>query len=379
MKIAKIYIVGQIGNSYNDDGTIATKGVELQDVIEQVAINKDAEGYETYITSLGGSVRVGKLIAKYIGSLPNNTTIARRECASMGTEIHLAVPVANRKIEAGTDYFIHNPLMQGVSGNAAELTELAEMIKESEVEMLKMYVNATGLSKDAVSGLMNQETSLTSEQCLSMGFVSEVLPAQELKAVAFFDKPKTNTIIDMGKVETFIDKAIAKAFGGLRKDLKIGSVETQAELDAEKAAADLLAAGGVDFTVAEGVLHLESTEVGAVATIEGQPVHEGSYTAGDGTVITIDAESKVVEVKAVEADEVATLKAEIETLKKQNEEANAEFEAKLATEIDALKSQIGSSFVPKQAAAVFTKKKDEPKSIVADAADRKKLYKPIKA
>jgi len=43
MKKAIINITGQIGNTYNEDGTVLVKGVELQDVVAQVEEAKKAD------------------------------------------------------------------------------------------------------------------------------------------------------------------------------------------------------------------------------------------------------------------------------------------------------------------------------------------------
>lgn len=370
MKKAQIYITGQIGNSYNKDGTIAIKGVELQDVVAQVEEAKKAdatiEGYDVIIKSLGGSIRVGKLIAKYVKSLPNCTTIADTECASMGTEIHLAVAKENRKIISGTKYSIHNPLMANVSGNALELEQMAEMIKENEKDMAKMYVSATGLSKDAVTGLMNQETSLTPEQCVTMGFCSEILPAPKLNAVAFFE-PKTNN-----NLMKSIKELIEASFASFRKDLKI----------AEVAPANPPATAKVmNHTITEGELSIEMAgevcAIGDKVSLNGTQAPAGDYTLEDGAVITVDEAGLVSNVKEVAApDEMALLKAENETLKTTISTMQAEFEATLATAMTDLKAQIGSSFVPASGQSRFANTRSNVTKSVKELADeRKALYK----
>ncbi|MES2397949.1 MAG: ATP-dependent Clp protease proteolytic subunit [Bacteroidota bacterium] len=368
MKKAKIYITGQIGNTYNDDGTVLVKGVELQDVVAQVEDAKKAdatiEGYDVFINSLGGSIRVGKLIAKYVKSLPNCFTIADSECASMGTEIHLSQPIASRKIIAGTRYSIHNPLMANVSGNASELVELAEMIKENEKDMARMYVSATGLTKDAVTGLMNQETSLTPEQCVTMGFCSEILPSPKLNAVAFIDKPNNNSL--MKTVKEMVDSA----FAAFRKDMKIADVAVEIPAVAAEKTKEYTTDKGVVVITMKG----EVGAIGDVVTVDGVPATEGVYTAEDGTVIEVDAAGLVVsiETKEEEVSEVATLKAEIESLKSANATMATEFEATLQTSMDELRGQIGSSFVPKEGQAKFANTKKVADKSVSELANEKK-------
>src|SRR3989304_4220428 len=193
MKEAKINITGQIGTSYNEDGSVKEKGVELQDIVSQVEANKDAEKKIFIITSGGGSVQTGKAIAKYISSISGAETVANKLCASIATEIHLSVPLERRSVVAGTQYFLHAPLLNNINGNADELIQMAEYVKETEKEMLSMYVKATGMDKSAIEGLMKQETSLTPEQCVQLRFASKIIPEIdtrkiEAKIIAFFDK-----------------------------------------------------------------------------------------------------------------------------------------------------------------------------------------------
>lgn len=368
--IGHIYINGQIGNSYNDDGSVAVKGIELQDVVTQAEANKGAEVLNVHITSKGGSIRVGKLIAEYISKLPNAITIAEKECASMGTEIHLAVPLANRKIQKGTEYFVHSPLMQGVSGNADELNDMADYIREAEKEMLSMYCKATGLDKAAMSGLMKQETSLTDEQCISLKFASEILPITELKAVAFLDKPKTNKSFEQmekslsKKMETMFSNLVAKLKGEKEPEVKAMDIETD-----------------------KGQLSIEGELVeGSVCMLDGAIAPEGDYTQTDGTVITVGAEGKITAVKAVEAEAtIEEVKAELEKVKTENATMKAEFETKLndevkklETEIVAFKKTVKSNYTPPAAAAAFRKPAGagSPEKTTAELrAERKALYK----
>jgi ATP-dependent protease ClpP protease subunit len=127
---AHIYIEGQIGSSYKEDGTVDVRGVELQDVISQVRKNTEAETIVCHITSPGGSVDVGRKIAQYFASLPNLHTLAEIQCASIATEIHLSVPNERRKVVAGTSYLIHQPMFSFQRGIALNKDELASMSTE---------------------------------------------------------------------------------------------------------------------------------------------------------------------------------------------------------------------------------------------------------
>ena len=339
--IGHIYINGQIGS------TETQKGVELQDVIMQVEANKEALQLIIHINSNGGSVRVGKLIADYISKLPNAVTIAEKFCASMGTEIHLSRPIYQRKIEAGCDYFIHCPLIDGISGNADELQEAADYIRQTEAVMLNMYHKATGLDKSALSGLMKQETSLTPEQCISLGFASEIVMPLELKAVAFIEESKL--IKNQNKEEMNLKERIAKAM----------AVLTENEVKAMTIATD----NGVLSFASEG----EIPEIGESVMLEdGSEAPDGTYTAESGIQIVVVG-GMVAEIIEAEVVDVEALKSEIETLKAQLEASNAkveEIEAEAVRQVEeaviAAKAQIKSNFEPKAEKPQF---RQEPKEL----------------
>lgn len=336
--IGHIYINGQIG-SYND-----VIGVELQDVVVQAEANKDADFIHVHIDSPGGSVLTGGLISDYIGSLDNTITIAENLCGSIATQIHLSVPLERRKIVQGTKYFIHNPLLEGVTGNADDLTDAAEFVKKYEREMAAMYVKNTGAEKSAIEGLMKAETSLTDEQCKSLNFVSEVLPKNEIKAVAFIETKKEKKQINLDM--TSIKKMILDGFKDIRAELNINK---EPEVKATTLSTDK---GDISFQ-SEGAL----PEVGEAVTIDGQPTGEGDYLLADGTVIKVSAESTVTEIIPVEAEATKEeLQAKIEELETAAVTREKEFKNELESEITALKRDITSNYEPKAEVKDFKKR-----------------------
>ena len=342
MIIGNIYITGVIGSNEG------SKGVELQDVVLQVEANKGAECFHIHINSPGGSVNTGRLIAEYISKLENAVTIATGLCGSIATEIHLSVPLLNRKIIAGTKYFIHNPLLQDVSGNASELQKASEFVKVYEKEMLQMYVKRTGTDKAAIEGLMNAETSLTDEECKALGFVSEVISKPELKAVAFLDKEiikNENKLIDMSK----ITEEIKQGFANLKAELGLKKPEVKAGM----------------LTTDNGELSYESEgelpEVGEVVMLGEEVAPEGVYTDENGTMVTVVADGVVDSVVLAEEEEtIEALKLKLEEQANANAEEMEALRTSFTEQMDALKVEIGSNFIPKAEKKVFAKKVVKP-------------------
>lgn len=354
--IANIYIKGQIGNTYDNDGNISKKGVEVIDVVEQLSHFDNPERINVYINSEGGYVDAGRQIAQVISQLPNCYTIASELCASIATEIHLAVPLQNRLIEKGATYMIHNPLFMGVSGDAEALKQMSESIKKTESEMESMYAKATGLSKEILSGLMQVETHLTDEQAVRLNFASQIIPKMERKAVAYFNNQNKN---------------MKKSFSE-RLALAMAVLTGTEEPNGRNAVA-------MEIPTDKGLLvtPFDDLMVGDEAMIDGAPATDGEYTAENGQIIVV-VDGLVAEIKEAVApadDEVASLRAEIETLKAENESQKAQIvehstiaETALAKLEELAKK--GSSFVPPAKAVAFRKVNEPVKETYEERKER---------
>ena len=375
MESANIYITGQIGTSYNPDNSVKQKGVELQDVISQVEKNKEAKVKKFIITSEGGSVQVGKAIAAYVSSIKDAITIADQFCASIATEIHLSVPIDNRLIVAGTEYFIHAPLMVNVNGNADELNLMADYVKEAEKEMLSMYVKATGMDKAAIEGLMKQETSLTDVQAVELHFASKIIPSIEGNAahvnkniIAFFDKKQNTNNENTNQMKSFATELTEK-FEAFKKIVaeKLGILEAIWKEEKTK-----------DGKVFKVEMAGDQFAIGDTVTDEsGAPTPNASYELSNGSVIKTNAESKISEISTpkpnASSEEVSALKAELEKAKKENEELK-NVSLSIQAKMDVLAKSITSVGKPNtEASAQFRKRNvaTDKEASLADLAAKK--------
>lgn len=336
---AHIYIEGQIGTSYKEDGTIDVKGVELQDVISQYRKNADAEKVIAHIISQGGHVDVGRKIAAYLGSLPNVYTLAEIQCASIATEIHLSVPKERRHVAQGTSYLIHQPMFsfqRGIALNKDELATMSTEIGHTQAEMVNNYAKATGMDKVSLELLMQQETALTPEQCVEFGFASEIVTNAAV-AVALI-KPKQNLPIDT-----------------MKKEIEAMRLQI-AQLIAGKA----IKAVALDLTTLEGtkvvvVTEAESPKVGdAVTDSEGKPVADGEHLFEKIKVVTVDGViTEIMEVEVVANPEAEALAAELATLKAEREAEQTAL-AELQKEFTQL-AKLSSTYKPAAQKVAFRK------------------------
>jgi ATP-dependent protease ClpP protease subunit/regulator of replication initiation timing len=370
--IGNVYIKGQIGNSYDENGIVTKMGVELIDVVSQVQGLGEVDTINVHIDSEGGYVEVGRSIAQFLSSLGNVNTIAENLCASIATEIHLSVPLNNRFIQEGTSYIIHNPFLMNVTGDASALEEMSKNIKETESEMINNYAKATGVSKEALSGLMKIETSLTTDQCLKLNFASAIVPKQQQRAVALiYNKQQTN-------MKKPLMERVALAMSILKGEEIIATVErNQLAMMVETDKGNL-------------ELPFDDIQVGDTAMLEdGTVAPDGTYLTSEGATIVIldglvseymEAEAHELELSSMPTqEEIDTLMAENEALKLENEALKLELDKAngLAETVVAKMEElakVGSNYTPPAQATVF-REIENPKTIKQQMAERKLISK----
>lgn len=317
-----IYINGQIGS------TPEQTGVELIDIIQQVKSQSGATSFRVHINSEGGVVDTGFDIFNYLKSLQVPiTTIGSGLVASIATVIFMAGD--SRILTNGTEFMIHSP-MGGIDGTADQIAEYAESVRDCENKLIKFYTNQTGLSSDALAPLLRNETWLTGEQAISLGFATA--QNEPILAKAFINLKTNMTKEDKSWIESKFE-AILNSF----KKPVVNII--------------LQDANGVSIEfpeVAEG----ETPAIGAMANVDGQPA-EGEYIMPDGSTYVF-AGGTLAEIREAEEDkanqEVEELKrqlAEKEAALEANSKTIAEQEAKITNivkEVKELKAGITSRF-----------------------------------
>lgn len=305
--IGNVHIIGQIGTTYKGDGTVDVKGVELVDVVSQIEPLIGYDVINVWINSGGGLVSVGNDIHNYLSNIPNVVTIADGFCASIATKIHLSAPIHNRKVVAGTQYMIHNPLLPEITNaNVNDLKDVIEVLEPMQKDLVKTYVDATGTSKEAIQSLMNVEASLTDEQLISLGFVSEIINKVQLKAVAFVDSENVkNKKADMNKSNIKLS-LYAKAMAMVKGREVVAVIQEVSQGTIETPFSDIM--------------------VGDPIMLGTEPAPADTYTLDDGTQLVVVEAGIVGEIvtPSGESVEYTELQAEIVDLKAQIEDLKAQ-------------------------------------------------------
>lgn len=319
-------MIGQI----NIKGIIG-KDVSLADIISQANKIKDASGYKVILNSVGGSVKVGKDIYNYLKSLglPIDM-VGVDKVASIATIIFMAG--TTRRVEKGTRFFIHLPNAPQIeNATSQDLEDYSKELKKIEIEVIQFYVENTGITKEGIEPMLQDETFLDSEQLFNMGFttVNDSIP---LEAVAYLDEnkfKKKKIMTDTKKEQANnIMAMIAKFFKGAASEMKMVLTADQKELDFPDLGED------------------DPIVVDSKATIDGAPA-EGEIVLADGRTLVFEA-GAVKEIKEASTDgdddseEVEALKEEIKTLKA-SAVANAEKETAQETKLETVETELKAS------------------------------------
>ena len=302
----KIYIDGRIG-----------KEVTLESVRNQVLALGDIDVLNVDINSGGGDVDEGYAIHDYLVTLGIQVnTKAVGICASIATVILLAGD--QRSMLPNAELMIHNPWIDpNKPMGARELEDLASHMREAEEKLANFYSSKLGSKTKEISELMNVETRMNLTSAKSIGFIN----AQSNNYKVF----ASVKLKDMDKKESLIKDIQAK----LSKLLK-GEETPQA----------------AEIALADGTIVAIDSEDGefvgkSITLADGNPLEDGTYDLEDGRKLTVSEGmvSEVMEAEEGDSEEVAALKAEIETLKatalegasalEEAEKVNAEMKASI--------------------------------------------------
>jgi ATP-dependent Clp protease protease subunit len=196
--ILKIY--GDIGSTENPEN------ISAQSVVEFLDQNKDATGITVKINSRGGDVQEGWAIADLLMTSGKKiTTVGEGKIYSIATIIFLAGQ--DREMMANADGLIHNPFIPPFTladqYESGDLIKIAESLKQEEAKILDFYVSRTGSPKEKLAEYMSNDTKLSAEDMLSLGFATKII--EPVKAYAYYNFKK-QFIMDEKDVKTFGEK-----------------------------------------------------------------------------------------------------------------------------------------------------------------------------
>lgn len=339
--VLKIY--GAIGEQSPMDEMFSGDMVSAKTVSEFLDQNTDATEITVKINSPGGDVQEGWAIHDLlVNSGKKIKTIGEGKVYSIATIVFLAG--SEREMLKNADGIIHNPYIPPytLAGQyeSDDLLKIAESLQQEEEKILNFYVEKTGADKAKIAELMSEDTKLSAEDMVQLGFATKVV--EPIKAYAYY-KPKINSIMDekafFEKLGNTLDKAIAKIanFSRLPENNMVMKDKNGKEFKLEKESGSP-AVG--DKASPDGTYEMDNgntiTIADGVVTSVTEPVAEKSELELAQEKIA-ELEAKVEEAEVAKA-EAMKAKEEFEAAKAENITAQADAK-EIFDELSALKNE----------------------------------------
>ena len=141
--------------------------------IEKVLDEANGEDVEFAINSGGGDVFAGSEMFTLIKKYPGNTEAEVLGIAASAASLPL-MAVKKSRISPTAQVMIHN-VSSGARGDYRAMQHSADVLKGWNDSISNAYMMKTGMSKEALLELMNQESWLTAQRALEMKFVDEIM------------------------------------------------------------------------------------------------------------------------------------------------------------------------------------------------------------
>jgi len=340
MEAAILKIYGDIGEPdpmselfNNSDESVSAKTVS--DFLDE---HKEASDITIKINSRGGDVQEGWAIHDLLmNSGKRIKTIGEGKIYSIATIIFLSG--SEREIMKNADGLIHNPFIPPFTladqYESDDLLKIAESLKQEEAKILDYYVERTGTSAEKLAEYMKEDTKLSAEDMLSLGFATKII--EPVKAFAIY-KPKNSFKMDEKEFKSW----------GQKLDTLLEKVKNLSRIT--PADQTLKDKDGKEFKLEK--------ETGAPA-VGDKASPDGSFTMADGKTIVI-AGGVISEIK-----EATVGKTELELANEKIAELQAKLNAKVKEVADS-----------KQAKEEFEAEKVKAAALVTELTSMKNMWRP---
>ena len=182
-QMASVRIYDPIGTG---EGELSAKSFKmaLDDLGEPKAIT-------VHVNSQGGSVIEGIAIAGMIERHPAKVT-ALIEGGALSIASYIVMKADEIVMSNDAWMMIHNP-MTAMQGDSGEFKKAADMMDRMASQLVDAYEKRTGIEREKLHEMMNDETWMTADEAIALGFVDAKTeptnPVQSLDVQAFRNVP----------------------------------------------------------------------------------------------------------------------------------------------------------------------------------------------
>lgn len=154
----------------------------LESDVSSYTLSKEIEGMDVdkinvYINSYGGEIGEALAIAnKLIGHKATIRTVATGFACSAAANIFMA---GNERVMYNASLLMVHNGWTTAAGNAGELRKAANDIEKLTQTSMRLYTGKVNISTEELQKLLDDESWLTPEESLSMGFATEIIGAPE--------------------------------------------------------------------------------------------------------------------------------------------------------------------------------------------------------
>lgn len=140
-----------------------------------------------WINSPGGDCVAAAQIYNMLIDYPHNVTIKIDGLAASAASV---IAMAGTKVLMSPVglLMIHNPLTM-VAGDSAEMQKAIEMLDSVKESIINAYEIKTGLSRNKLSRLMDEETWMDATKAKELGFIDGILEPSEMAGAPIRDAP----------------------------------------------------------------------------------------------------------------------------------------------------------------------------------------------
>jgi ATP-dependent Clp protease protease subunit len=138
-----------------------------------------------YINSPGGSITAGLAILDTMKFVkPDIVTICVGQAASMAAVLLAAGSKGKRFSLPNSRIMIHQPSMQGLAGQAADIDIYAKEILRMREALNQLLADATGQSIERIARDVDRDYIMSPEQEVEYGMIDRVITSRELSPAA---------------------------------------------------------------------------------------------------------------------------------------------------------------------------------------------------
>lgn len=168
---------------YDAIGGFMGEGVSAKQFSQDLKALGKVKNLNLHINSPGGDVFEAQAIYSQLKTHKAKKTVHIDGLAASAASI---VAMAGDEIlmPENAMMMIHNPFGLAV-GESADMRRVADRLDKVKDTMLSVYARKTGLTPDHISDLLNEETWMTAEEAVDLGFADHL--AEPVKIAASFD------------------------------------------------------------------------------------------------------------------------------------------------------------------------------------------------